>query len=300
MKKYTVLTLMLMMVLLPAVVYAQGNMPVVLSGGYAIVFPEGWEQAESQGIYTFTQGDLTITVTLPDVLASKIDLSADMDAAAVLAIYHEATLGKAIDPAVDVQLYQSRQRAMATHKFETDEGAMVGVTVVLEVLPGKFALMEFQAPADVYGAALPNAYHIMGSLQGSKPAAAVSTVPCQVQAAQPNVTLRVGPGENRGVFTGMKTDTVYGVLGKKTVEDGSLWWRLDVADTGGANELWVADVDVQKTGDCDLVADVDAPPIIPAGGTSGDDTDEGSPEIYCNWYYIPETDTLVCEVYMAE
>ncbi len=261
MKKYGVLALMLVMALLPAAVRAQGDNPVTLSGGYAIALPVGWQQAESEGIYTFTQGDLAIALTLPDVLASRFNLSADMDAAAVLAEYHAATLGETIDPAVDVQMYLSEQRAMATHNFETNDGAMLGVTVVLEVLPGKFALMEFQAPADVYGGTLPDAYRIMGTLQGSKPAAGVSTASCQVQAANASAQLRVGPGTNRGIYSGLKTDTAYGVLGKKTVADGSLWWRLDM-DTGSANELWVADADVQTTGSCDQVADVDAPPVI--------------------------------------
>jgi hypothetical protein len=70
------------------------------------------------------------------------------------------------------------------------------------------------------------------------------------------------------------------VLGKATAADGTLWWRLDTP-TGEANELWVADSDVEQQGGCEYVADVAAPPIIPAmprppapgeEGTGGDDS----------------------------
>jgi hypothetical protein len=262
MKKYGVLALMLAIVLLPAGVHAQDGNEVPLAGGYTISLPEGWEQAESEGIYTFSQGDLSIVLTLPDALASSLDLNADMDVADVLVEAYSVMSGQTLDKETDIQTYQSDQREMATHRFEKENGTVHGVSVVLEVTPGAFALMEFQAPDDQYGPAVREAFDIMESLQVSEAAAGVSAEPCQVRAAHANVDLRVGPGENRGVFTTMTAETDYGVLGKNTLPDGSLWWRLDIADTGGANELWVADVDVETSGGCDQVVDAAAPPII--------------------------------------
>jgi hypothetical protein len=185
-----------------------------------------------------------------------------MDAADVLIAEVSNASGQTLNKGTDIKVYQSEQREMATHKFENDGGTVKGMSVVLEVEPGQFALMEFQAPADGYGAALVEAFNIMESLQGGEAAAGASAEPCQVRAAHANVDLRVGPGENRGVFTTMTAETDYGVLGKNTLPDGSLWWRLDIADTGGANELWVADVDVETSGGCDQVVDAAAPPII--------------------------------------
>ncbi len=292
MKKYGVLALMVAIVLLPVAVRAQGGNQVPLAGGYTISLPDGWEQAESEGVYTFSQGDLSITLTLPDVLVSELELNADMDAADVLVEAYSTLSDQTLDKDADIQTQTSGERVLlATHEFETDDGTGRGISVVLEVAPGQFALMEFHAPADAYETALPDALPIMLSLKVSKPMADVNAEPCQVRAARDYVDLRVGPGENRGVFTSMKVDTWFGLLGKKTLEDGSLWWRLDIADTGGANELWVADADVETTGDCDQVADVDAPPIIPAGGgTSGG-------EVCADCYYDAGLNMIVCEVY---
>jgi hypothetical protein len=294
MKKYGLLALILVIALLPAAVRAQDGNQVPLSGGYTISLPDGWEQAESEGVYTFSQGDLSIILTLPDVLASQLDLTADMDAADVLVEAYSVMSEQTLDKETDIQTQMSGERAfLATHEFETDDGTGRGISMVMEVTPGQFALMEFQAPADTYETALPDAFQIMLSLQVSKPAAEVNAEPCQVRAARAYVDLRVGPGTNRGAFTSMKTDTTYGVLGKKTLEDGSLWRRLDIADTGGANELWVADADVETTGGCDQVADVDAPPIIPAGGgTSGE-------EVCADCYYDVGLNMLVCELYLC-
>jgi hypothetical protein len=75
MKKYGVLALMLAIGLLPAGVHAQDDNEVSLAGGYTISLPDGWEQAESEGVYTFSQGDLSIALTLPDVLASRLTLT---------------------------------------------------------------------------------------------------------------------------------------------------------------------------------------------------------------------------------
>ena len=166
--------------------------------------------------------------------------------------------------------------------------------------------MEFQAPADVYESALPDALQIMESLQVGEAAAGVSAEPCQVRAASAKVDLRVGPGTNRGIYTSMTTGVSYGVLGKKTLSDGSLWWRLDT-DTGDAGELWVADADVESTGNCDMVQDVDAPPIIfgpppppppSSEGTSGEEPSANPSKIPANgrWYFAPASEIMVsCE-----
>jgi hypothetical protein len=292
MKKCGLLVLILAIALLPTAVRAQDGIQVPLAGGYTILLPDGWEQAESEGVYTFSQGDLSITLTLPDVLVSELNLTAEMDAADVLVEAYATLADQTLDKETDIQTQMAGERVLlATHEFQTDDGTGRGISMVMAVAPDQFALMEFQAPADVYEEALPDALQIMVSLRASEPVADVNVEPCQIRAARDYVDLRVGPGTNRGAFTTMKTDVTYGVLGKKTVEDGSLWWRLDIADTGGANELWVADADIETTGGCDQVADVDAPPIIPAGGgSSGGD-------VCADCYYDAGLNMIVCEVY---
>jgi hypothetical protein len=305
MKKYKVLVLILAIALLPAAAHAQDNPQVSLAGGYTISLPDGWEQAEKEGVYTFSQGDLSISLTLPDVLASRVDLNADMDAAGVLVEVYAAMSEQTLDSETDIQTRMSSERAMATHEFQTGDGDGRGISVVLEVTPGQFALMEFQAPADGYEAALPDAFQIMESLQMRETSVGFIHTPCQVHAARNSVDLRVGPGTNRGVYTSMNSGPYYDVLGKKTLSDGSLWWRLDT-DTGDANELWVADVDVETSGGCDLVADVDAPPLIlapppppPASSENPDSApaaaDPSKIPANGNWYFSVPTDfTVTC------
>jgi hypothetical protein len=301
------LAVALTVALLPAAVLAQDGNRVPLSGGYTISLPDGWELDESEGVYTFSQDDLSIFLTLPGVLVFRLDLNEDMDAADVLVQAYSVMVEQTLDKDTDIQMYSSGERAMATHRFEKENGTVHGISVVLEVAPGEFALMEFQAPADQYVPALPDAFNIMESLQVGEAATGVSAEPCQVRATLAHVDLRVGPGTNRGIYTTMASGPYFGVLGKKTLSDGSLWWRLDM-DTGSANELWVADTDVETTGNCELVQDVDAPPLIfgppPAPpATGGEDTGEAAPTpnpskipANGNWSIVPASEFMAsCE-----
>ncbi|HVO70448.1 MAG TPA: hypothetical protein VMT24_10405, partial [Aggregatilineaceae bacterium] len=233
------------------------------------------------------------------------ELTDTMDAADVLVEAYSTMSDQTLNKEADIETQTSGERAMVTHGFQTDDGKGRGISVVLEVAPGQFALMEFQAPADAYETALPDALQIMESLQVS-PAAGSGAEPCQVRAASAYVDLRVGPGTNRGIYTSMPTGSSYGVLGKKTVSDGSLWWRLDM-DTGSANELWVADADVETSGSCDQVADMEAPPLIfappPAPAPSSENPSGTAPtpnpsKVPANgkWYFAVAPEFMVsCE-----
>jgi hypothetical protein len=93
---------------------------------------------------------------------------------------------------------------------------------------------------------------------------------CTVQTDQANtVTVRVGPGENRGAIMYLPTNQPFKILGQATANDGSLWWELDkqeVAPDRSANEVWIAQNDVSANGSCNNIEVVEAPPII--GGAS--------------------------------
>ncbi|MBN1564953.1 MAG: hypothetical protein JXA10_13995 [Anaerolineae bacterium] len=290
MKKYGLLVVLILVItLLPVAVYAQDGEPepLELAGGYTILLPDGWEQAEEDGVYTFTQDDRSITVTLPEALAAELELTEDMDAADVLVAVYATLLEQELDKEADVQSQLAGDRVfMATHEFESEDGAERGMSVVLELGAGQFALMEFRSPAEAFEEALPDALQTMLSLQVAVPADAE---PCYVRAAKDYVDLRVGPGLNRGAYTNMDTAEAYLVMGKKTLDDGTLWWRLDIADTGGANELWVADADVTTEGDCQYVPDMDAPPIISPSGSSG-----GS--LFFDCYYDFARGKIICRI----
>ena len=89
--------------------------------------------------------------------------------------------------------------------------------------------------------------------------------PCTISTPQTDVIIRVGPGYTRGTFIFLEPNSPVFVTGKKIVEEET-WWRIEKSQVtsrpNSVNELWVAAVDVTENGDCDLVIDVDAPPIV--------------------------------------
>jgi hypothetical protein len=111
--------------------------------------------------------------------------------------------------------------------------------------------------------------------------ATTDTTPCTASTGTADsVPVRVGPGTNRAPFVFLPVDQDFTVLGKAEASDGSLWWKLDkqeVAPKKSAAEAWVAQLDVEESGGCDAVVDVNAPPVIPivaappttGGGNSG-------------------------------
>jgi hypothetical protein len=97
---------------------------------------------------------------------------------------------------------------------------------------------------------------------------------CTVRTDQPDfASVRVGPGSNRTAILFLPAARDFRVLGQatSTVDNGQLWWKLDkeeVSSRTSAAELWVAQNQVEATGDCELVPFVEAPPIIQIIATS--------------------------------
>lgn len=112
---------------------------------------------------------------------------------------------------------------------------------------------------------------------------------CTVSTSQARYTrVRVGPGENRTSVTFMPENIDIEVLGRTENDDGSVWYQVDkeaAASGRSINEAWVADSEVETTGNCSNVADAAAPPIIPIinrpppappSDSGGDDSSEDS------------------------
>jgi hypothetical protein len=91
-------------------------------------------------------------------------------------------------------------------------------------------------------------------------------VPCAIRADREGVSVRVGPGLSRAVFTYLNPGIEYGVVGQAVDSDGIAWWEIDKSRiTGGeaALSLWVAQGDVTALGDCTQVPQAEIPPVIP-------------------------------------
>jgi uncharacterized surface protein with fasciclin (FAS1) repeats len=90
---------------------------------------------------------------------------------------------------------------------------------------------------------------------------------CIVSTADADtVQVRVGPGENRGVVAFLPANVEFEVLGQANDNDGNVWFKLDKEEATPRRsnaEAWVAADDVETSGNCDDVLDVNAPPVIP-------------------------------------
>ncbi|MBN2304064.1 MAG: hypothetical protein JXQ72_06295 [Anaerolineae bacterium] len=85
--------------------------------------------------------------------------------------------------------------------------------------------------------------------------------PCTVRTSEQEVNVHVGPGRHRGIRDYMPVNEDVPVIGKgKNPQDanGPYWWKIELYDY---DEAWVHPDDVEASGDCDVVDDVDAPPI---------------------------------------
>ncbi len=120
---------------------------------------------------------------------------------------------------------------------------------------------------------------------------------CRVSARASNVTLRVGPGENRGALASMRPNATYAVLGWAPDAEGAPWWELDT----GAQTSWVRQDAVEAFGACDAVAQVEAPPMVfappaaPPPGAPGaveNTVDDLAPASNTVWQMYPGTDQM--------
>jgi hypothetical protein len=88
--------------------------------------------------------------------------------------------------------------------------------------------------------------------------------PCTVWTARGDVTVRAGPGFQRGVRSYLVSNVNVPVVGKFTDSDGHLWWKIQPPgfNPAEADRYWVLADDVDEVGDCALVADAAASPIV--------------------------------------
>jgi len=116
-------------------------------------------------------------------------------------------------------------------------------------------------------------------------------------AAQAIVPLRVGPGEQRGIVGDIASNAIYTVIGWASDPNGAPWWQLDT----GEQPSWASQADVRAIGACELVAQVEPPPLVlgpavsaPAGGEgSGGVEVDFAPAANSVWQMRPGADNLI-------
>lgn len=96
---------------------------------------------------------------------------------------------------------------------------------------------------------------------------------CLIHSEQPGVRVRVGPGLNRGIFTGLPENVDFAVWGQHLAPSGLLWWQIDDTTLDPddlAATLWVSSEAVVSEGDCDDIEETDAPQVVFDPGSGGD------------------------------
>ncbi len=188
-----------------------------------------------------------------------------------------------------------RVRALAGSVMVTARG------IAQEVSTGQAARVPLGGDDGLTPTAIP-------SVERSYPFAEVAYAPlallpqevaCTVGLVTPaSVTLRVGPGMQRGVLASMSPTASYSVLGWASDPDGAPWWQLDT----GTQPSWVAQADVRAIGACQAVAQVEPPPLVfappaaPAEGGAAPETGvDFAPAGNSVWQMRPGSDNMTGE-----
>lgn len=269
---------------------------VELVDGYSIEAPDGWTVEPSEdgvGVYLYSPDEeayvLILAPTEVDALldGESVENATEALQAAVLALYDYEVETDEVTAIPGFGIYEE-----TASWFYFSEGAAGMFTVVAIEDHGYLAMDAygesltdylFEVSALSYALEVPDEKPVVveGDEAGeTDTATAASGEPCFVSATGADSSrMRVGPGENRSAIAFLPVDGEFAVTGTFTTDDGDLWYQLDkaeVAPDSSAAELWVAQAEVEETGDCDLVADAAAPPIIPGAqrppATTGDST----------------------------
>lgn len=126
---------------------------------------------------------------------------------------------------------------------------------------------QLQGPFDLLNRVAAEEGQTAGPVE-DKPTGAVVTQPggaCTVSTMWDNVTIHVGPGDNRGVAGMMQPGFEYKAIGFN--DQNGEWLRLDLNQIHfrtGASELWVNMPRVDTTGDCTALGFAAAPPVVVA------------------------------------
>ena len=123
------------------------------------------------------------------------------------------------------------------------------------------------------------------------------SAPCMIglPAINANVSLRVGPGTQRGELSTMRSDVTYTAIGWANDPDGLPWWELDT----GTQSSWASKNAVRAIGACGSVAQVEPPPVVlapppvTAGGETASDASDLAPTTNSVWQMHPGTDNMI-------
>ncbi len=209
----------------------------------------------------FESADMTASDTLEDALKLYINT-----------FYKKLKIDRAAIKTID-----SNGHDAIRYDFVTPDDKKNAFILVKRFNDDTFGLMEAVSqsksfPEESVVLAIAETFDVPSDTRGrdNLSASTAAAAACTVQTSEDNaVHIHVGPGNNRTSIAFLPADTEFTVLGKATDKEDTIWWKLDkeaVAPGKSAAEAWVSSEDVESSGDCDAVVDVNAPPVIPIVG----------------------------------
>lgn len=277
--------LILLAVLLSALLPAAAQDEQIIGDFDAFSFsaPASWEVTPLAGLedaYYWVSDSGYGIIIMPEKVDDLVYFTAETDDYAMLQNYLLEVMGFEADDEF-VVLYETEYYFGVAYQGTSDDGLLMDIVAMAFEGP-YFLIFELYAPEATYDAASAEfAAFIDTFLVGDNViipevnAVALSGADAACFASAPGESvarLRVGPGENRTAVAFLPLEVEAAVIGQASDAAGDVWFRLEKADAApdsAATEIWVDAASVLTSGDCQTLAALDAPPIMPFAARPG-------------------------------
>ncbi|MFN8529224.1 MAG: hypothetical protein U0670_11465 [Anaerolineae bacterium] len=273
---FVVFTIVVLMLPLTGIL-AQSNFKIIaLSERYQVRVPNDWTSELADDGSTSLYGDgWAAFVYSPDILEQNLNIASGSNAVDVLRtsyiLYFSSRAPQ--ERNVTTLMVDGRNAAYFETEEEVDgqnyEYQMYAIqlsdkawgTILLVGLPGYLAANSDRAQQIV------ESFDVDPVILRQEIAEARGLNPCLVSTQErDSARLRVGPGENRTSVAFLPAGDPFTVTGRFVDTSGGVWYQLvkeEAAPQSAAAEIWVSAEEVDSTGDCDVIGDTNAPPVIP-------------------------------------
>ncbi len=285
----TILSIVFLSLSLSAAAQDEPDIFTFPNGSATVQYPADWNVllnadgsvSLSGGVLSLTLYDSAYLIEIEGIDEESTPLDVLVGAAAVLL----EEQGIEFDQEA-IEETENNGRSAVRYDYVNEEYGRVGVFIAVEMSDGSPGLVNISSPPDEFEDVEETALAVIASFDAGGFSLNIDIpddIFCTVSTDQSDtVRVRVGPGTNRSAIIFLPTYREFAVMGQAEASDGSLWWKLnkeEVAPNKMAAEVWVAQDEVESAGNCENVADVAAPPIIPIvappSAGEGEDAVEG-------------------------
>ncbi|MDX2160408.1 MAG: hypothetical protein SF162_03690 [bacterium] len=249
---------------------------IALSDRYIIRVPNDWTpELLDDGSTAIYGSGWAVFVYAPDVLAQNIERPAAIDAVETLRIAFPLYFNERPPVARSIEQVMIEGREAALYRTQQPiEGEDFDFHLYAVQLSDKnWGTVLFVGAPGVLNSQAGTAERILESFDveagilRAERAEARGLNPCFVSVDAENAArLRVGPGENRTAVAFLPAGGTFDVTGRFEDDAGNIWYQLikaEAAPQSAAAEIWVLADEVESQGDCDVIGQADAPPVIP-------------------------------------